>query len=69
MKIVKLLAIWVLVIAVPFAGKAMGLTDLEVGGIFLLVAFLGLAYQIDQLKTASGKSLRDVTKSPAICPC
>jgi hypothetical protein len=59
MKIVKLLAIWALVIAVPFAAKAMGLTDLQVGVIFLLVAFLSLTYQIDQLKTASGKSLRD----------
>jgi hypothetical protein len=58
-KIVKLLAIWAAVIAAPLAAKAIGLSDLRVMGIYLLLAFLWLLYQIEQLKTVTGKGWRD----------
>ena len=59
MKIVKQLAIVAVISTAMWAAKAMGMSDLQVGGIFALIAFIWLTQQIDQLKTASGKGLRD----------
>jgi hypothetical protein len=58
-KIATLIVSLAAIFAVPSAVKAIGLSDSQVIGIFLLVAFFWVTHQIEGLKTASGKSWRD----------